>query len=89
MKTIALFNPASGSVNADGGEKLREALEAAGVRGPDMVEADREDCEGQLKRLAASALDLFVVWGGDGTCARRWAWWARRHRTFSCCLVGP
>jgi diacylglycerol kinase family enzyme len=67
MKTIALFNPASGSVTADGGEKLAAALEIAGVRGADMVEVDRADCETQLKQLAAEKPDLFVVWGGDGT----------------------
>ena len=33
MKTIALYNPASGSVTADGGDRLRAALEEAGVRG--------------------------------------------------------
>ncbi len=67
MKTIALFNPASGSVTADGGERLSAALEAAGVRGADMVEIDRSDCGTQLKSLAAQNPDLFVVWGGDGT----------------------
>src|SRR5262245_27325779 len=67
MKTIALFNPLSGSVSADGGTRLSAALEAAGVRGADLVEVDRSDCEGQLRRLAAQKPDLFVVWGGDGT----------------------
>src|ERR1700754_569913 len=67
MKTIALFNPAAGSVPADGGDKLLAALEAAGVRGPDLVEIDRSDCLGQLKQLAAQKPDLFIVWGGDGT----------------------
>jgi diacylglycerol kinase family enzyme len=67
MKTIALFNPASGSVPPDGGERLRAALEASGVWGADMVQTDPEDCEGQLKKLAASEPDMFVVWGGDGT----------------------
>jgi diacylglycerol kinase family enzyme len=67
MKTIALYNPASGSVTADGGDKLRIALEEAGVRGAYLVELDREDCETQLKEFAAAEPDLFVVWGGDGT----------------------
>src|SRR5688572_25556929 len=67
MKTIALYNPASGSVTADGAERLRAALEDAGVRGADLVEMNRDDCERQLKRLAGSNPDLFVVWGGDGT----------------------
>lgn len=67
MKTIALYNPAAGSVTPDGGEKLRAALEEAGVRGADLVELDRENCETQLKEFAAANPDLFVVWGGDGT----------------------
>ena len=67
MKTIALYNPASGSVTANGGDRLRDALEAAGVRGAEVLEIDRSDGAGQLKTLAASNPDLFVVWGGDGT----------------------
>jgi diacylglycerol kinase family enzyme len=67
MKTIALYNPASGSVSVDGGERLRAALEVAGVSGAEMVEIDCSDCETQLKQLADSKPDLFVVWGGDGT----------------------
>lgn len=67
MKTIALYNPASGSVTADGGARLRATLEEAGVRDADVIEIDRSDGETQLKGLAASNPDLFVVWGGDGT----------------------
>jgi len=67
MKTIALYNPGSGSVTADGGDKLRAALEANGVHGADVVEIDRTDCNTQLKQLAAKEPDLFIVWGGDGT----------------------
>jgi diacylglycerol kinase family enzyme len=67
MKTIALFNPASGSVPPDGAEKLRVALEGAGVYGAELIEADPIDCAGQLKKLAAGNPDMFVVWGGDGT----------------------
>jgi len=67
MKTIALYNPAAGSVSAGGDERLRGALEAAGVNGAELVEVDRADCETQLKQLAAAKPDLFVVWGGDGT----------------------
>lgn len=67
MKTVALFNPASGSVTADGGERLRSVLEEAGVRDVEFVEIDRDDCDNQLKRLAAAQPDLFIVWGGDGT----------------------
>ena len=71
MKTIALFNPHSGSVSADGGECLRAALENAGVRGTDIIQTDPNDCIGQLKALAAQQPDLFVVWGGDGTLEGR------------------
>lgn len=67
MKTIALFNPHSGSVSADGGERLQAALENAGVRGADIIQTNPEDCFGQLMKLAAQQPDLFVVWGGDGT----------------------
>jgi diacylglycerol kinase family enzyme len=67
MKTIALYNPASGSVTADGGEKLRAALEANGVHGADLIEVDRSGCDTQLNDLAAQKPDLFIVWGGDGT----------------------
>jgi diacylglycerol kinase family enzyme len=67
MKTIALYNPAAGSVTQDGGGKLQAALEEAGVRGADLVELDRDNCEAQLRALASANPDLFVVWGGDGT----------------------
>jgi diacylglycerol kinase family enzyme len=67
MKTFALYNPGSGSVAADGGDKLRAALEANGVYGAEIVEIDRTDCNTQLKQLAAKEPDLFIVWGGDGT----------------------
>ncbi|MDP3492102.1 MAG: diacylglycerol kinase family protein [Hyphomonadaceae bacterium] len=67
MKTIALFNPNSGSVSADGGERLRAALETAGIRGAEIIQTDGDDFVGQLKSVAAQAPDLFVVWGGDGT----------------------
>jgi diacylglycerol kinase family enzyme len=67
MKTIALYNPAAGSVTADGGDRLRAVLEEAGVRDADLVEVDRADCDNQLRRLAEANPDLFIVWGGDGT----------------------
>jgi diacylglycerol kinase family enzyme len=67
MKTIALFNPNSGSVSADGGERLKAALEANGIRGAEIVATDGDDFVGQLKKLAEQQPDLFVVWGGDGT----------------------
>lgn len=67
MKTIALYNPASGSVTADAGEKLRAALEEAGVRDADLVELDCGAGDKQLKQLASADPDLMVVWGGDGT----------------------
>lgn len=67
MKIFALFNPSSGSVPADGGERLGAALEAAGVRDAEMIQLDVNDCLPQLKHLAAQSPDLLVVWGGDGT----------------------
>ncbi len=67
MKTIALFNPASGSVPSDAGEKLRGVLENAGVRGAQIIQTDPSDCISQLTALAAQEPDMFVVWGGDGT----------------------
>lgn len=67
MKTVALYNPASGSITVEGGPRLREALEAAGVRGADLIELDRDNCSRQLKALADAKPDLFIVWGGDGT----------------------
>jgi diacylglycerol kinase family enzyme len=67
MKSIALFNPKSGSVPADAREKLDAVLQEAGIKGADLIETDPEDCDGQLKTLADMAPDLFIVWGGDGT----------------------
>ena len=43
MKTIALYNPAAGSVTADGGDRLRAVLEEVGVRDAELVEVDRTD----------------------------------------------
>jgi diacylglycerol kinase family enzyme len=67
MKSIALFNPKSGSVPADARERLTAVLEEAGVKGAELIETDPTDCDGQLRKLAETAPDLFVVWGGDGT----------------------
>lgn len=67
MKTIALFNPRSGSVPADSRERLLAVLEEVGHGGAELVETDPEDQEGQLRALAAKFPDLFIVWGGDGT----------------------
>lgn len=67
MKTVALINPASGGVTADGADRMRTALEAAGVRGAEIVEIDLSGCAKQLTDIAALSPDLFVVWGGDGT----------------------
>ena len=68
MKTIALFNPASGSVTPDGGERLKAALEAAGVRDADIIQTDPTDCIGQLKALAvASVKARFLDVGGEAT----------------------
>ncbi|MDZ4762835.1 MAG: diacylglycerol kinase family protein [Alphaproteobacteria bacterium] len=67
MKTIALVNPASGGVTVDGAERMREALEAAGLKSTEVVEIDLDACENQMSLIADSDPDLFIVWGGDGT----------------------
>lgn len=67
MKTIALFNPKSGSVPADARERLLAVLDEAGQTGADLIEADPDDPCAQMRELAAQSPDLFVVWGGDGT----------------------
>lgn len=67
MKTIALFNPRSGSVPADARERLDTVLAEAGHGNAELVEADAEDQERQLREIAAMSPDLFIVWGGDGT----------------------
>lgn len=67
MKTIALFNPRSGSVPADAREKLNAVLAEAGHGNAELVEADAEDQERQLREIAEMSPDLFIVWGGDGT----------------------
>lgn len=67
MKTIALFNPRSGSVPADARERLDAVLAEAGHGNAELVEADAEEQERQLREIAAMSPDLFIVWGGDGT----------------------
>lgn len=67
MKTVALYNPASGTVGVEGELRLREALEAAGVRGAELVELDPANCARQLGTIARQQPDLLIVWGGDGT----------------------
>jgi len=67
MKTIALFNPRSGSVPPDAREKMAAVLGEYGITDPEMVETDPEDCAGQIRALAEKQPDLFMVWGGDGT----------------------
>lgn len=66
MKTIALFNPRSGSVPADARERLNAVLAEAGHGNAELVEA-HDDQERQLRDIAAMSPDLFIVWGGDGT----------------------
>jgi diacylglycerol kinase family enzyme len=67
MKSIALFNPKSGSVPSDARERLTAVLAEAGINDAELIETDPDDCDGQLRKLAEMAPDLFVVWGGDGT----------------------
>lgn len=67
MKAIALYNPKAGSVPADARERLASVLSDLGHSGADLVEADGADPEQQLRDLARTTPDLFIVWGGDGT----------------------
>lgn len=67
MRTIALVNPYSGSVSAEGPAKLRACLTELGHADAEIHELDRNDCEGQMQRLGDADPDLFIVWGGDGT----------------------
>ena len=67
MKTIALFNPKSGSVPADARERMLAILTEAGHANAELVEADPGDPCAQLRELAGQSPDLFIVWGGDGT----------------------
>ena len=67
MKTVAFFNPKSGSAPPDARERLAAVLAEAGHAGADLVEAEHERLEAQLGELVRTAPDLFIVWGGDGT----------------------
>ena len=67
MKTIALFNPKSGSVPPDARDRLAAVLQEVGHGGAEMVEVDTSDPDAQLRELAKQSPDLFIVWGGDGT----------------------
>jgi diacylglycerol kinase family enzyme len=67
MKTVALFNPRAGSVPSDARELLNAVLAEAGHGNAELVEADAEGPERQLREIAAMNPDLFIVWGGDGT----------------------
>lgn len=67
MKSIALYNPRSGSVPVDARDRLMAVLHDGGIKGAELIETDPENCEAQLKALADMQPDLFIVWGGDGT----------------------
>jgi diacylglycerol kinase family enzyme len=67
MKTIALVNPAAGSVTREGPERLRAKLKELGHANAEVHEIDFSDCDGQMTRLAAADPDLMIIWGGDGT----------------------
>lgn len=67
MKTIALINPASGSVSADGEAKIRTVLEELRHGQADVVTLDLNDCRKQMHELAEQKPDILIVWGGDGT----------------------
>lgn len=67
MKAITLFNPRSGSVPVDAREKMTALLAEHGITDADMVETDPDACAEQMRALAETQPDLFMVWGGDGT----------------------
>lgn len=67
MKTIALVNSKAGSVGARGVDRMRQALKGVSLEHAEIVEFERHDSTGQMKRLQEEAPDLVIVWGGDGT----------------------
>lgn len=67
MKTIALINPAAGSVGPDGGQRIRHALANAGHHHVEIVLFDPTAGQAQVRELIAKQPDLLIVWGGDGT----------------------
>ncbi len=67
MKAIVLFNPAAGSMPADGASRMRAALRAMAVDQAEIVETDFTDGDSQMLSLLARSPDLLIVWGGDGT----------------------
>ncbi len=67
MKVVALLNPVAGGVGADGPRHMKGALQRAGLHGAEVVELDRGDSDGQMRKLLQQCPDLFIVWGGDGT----------------------
>lgn len=66
--TIAIVNPGSGSVPADGEEHLRAALKDRGVDA-DVLSVSSDDIEDAFRDAANSRAERVIVWGGDGTAA--------------------
>jgi diacylglycerol kinase family enzyme len=67
FKIGVIANAASGRCDPAGGEAVREALAAAGLRTADVWCGPGAELERGLERLLAAGPDLLVVLGGDGT----------------------
>ncbi len=67
MKTIALVNPLSGGVGADGVARMTEQLERAGLKGATVIALEAGGLERQIAEHVKSSPDFLAVWGGDGT----------------------
>lgn len=67
LKIVVIANAASGRCDRAGGEAVREALAAAGLRAAEVWCGAGGELEPALDRLLARRPDLLVVLGGDGT----------------------
>ena len=68
-KVEAVINPASGGVGADCEPKLKQILDAFGLKSR-VVAAEPHGIEGALKAAIDARPDLLVVLAGDGTAGR-------------------
>ncbi len=67
MKILAIINPASGGVVADGERRMREVLVGLRHGDAEIVTLDPAACIKDMRALAQSRPDMAIVWGGDGT----------------------
>jgi diacylglycerol kinase family enzyme len=67
MRTVALVNPLSGGVGADGVARMTEQLERAGIKNADVISLEPGDLDRQIAEHVKAAPDFMAVWGGDGT----------------------